>query len=109
MNSQDTTTQLMDSESSLLLKSLQKQLNETLPGYELVPTHPPLCPSLRLALLEENLPTEPLPEHLSQKVMAEPAYWAFCWASGQVLAAHILGNPQIVAGKTVLDFGAGSG
>ena len=99
----------MDSESSRLLKTLQKRLNETLPGYELVPTHPPLCPSLRLALLEENLPTEPLPEHLSQKVMAEPAYWAFCWASGQVLAAHILSNPEIVAGKTVLDFGAGSG
>jgi predicted nicotinamide N-methyase len=102
MNSQDTPTKPMNSESSRLLKTLQKRLNETLPGYELVPTHPPLCPTLRLALLEENLPTEPLPEHLSQKVMAEPAYWAFCWASGQVLAAHILGNPQIVAGKTAL-------
>lgn len=109
MNPQDTTTKPPHSESSHLFKNLQKQLNETLSGYELVLTSPPLCPSLRLALIEDTLPTEALPEHLRQKVMAEPAYWAFCWASGQVLAAHILNNPQIVAGKTVVDFGAGSG
>lgn len=42
-------------------------------------------------------------------VMAEPSYWAFCWASGQVLARFLLDNPAWVTGKRVLDFGSGSG
>jgi predicted nicotinamide N-methyase len=41
--------------------------------------------------------------------MSEPPYWSFCWASGQVLARWILEHKEVVAGKTVLDFGAGSG
>lgn len=36
-------------------------------------------------------------------------YWAFAWAAGQGLAQHILLNPELVAGKRVLDFGCGSG
>jgi predicted nicotinamide N-methyase len=42
-------------------------------------------------------------------VMARPAYWAFCWASGHVLAQHLIRHPQIVQGRTIVDFGAGSG
>jgi predicted nicotinamide N-methyase len=42
-------------------------------------------------------------------IQAYPAYWAFCWASGQVLARHILDNPALVKNKRVMDFGAGSG
>lgn len=38
-----------------------------------------------------------------------PPYWAFAWAGGQALARYILDHPETVAGKTVLDFGAGSG
>jgi len=38
-----------------------------------------------------------------------PPYWAFAWPGGQALARYILDNPQEVAGKSVLDFGAGSG
>ena len=41
--------------------------------------------------------------------MEKPPYWAFCWASGQVLARHFLQHPALVADKTLLDFGAGSG
>src|SRR5690606_288109 len=33
----------------------------------------------------------------------------FAWAGGQALARYILDEPQIVAGKSVLDFGSGSG
>jgi predicted nicotinamide N-methyase len=36
-------------------------------------------------------------------------YWAFCWGAGQALARFILDNPGEVAGKRVVDFGAGSG
>jgi len=42
-------------------------------------------------------------------VFETPAYWSFCWASGQAMARRILDQPDLVAGKTVLDFGSGSG
>lgn len=38
-----------------------------------------------------------------------PPYWAWCWPGGLVLARHIMANPDIVAGQTVLDLGTGSG
>jgi predicted nicotinamide N-methyase len=36
-------------------------------------------------------------------------YWAYEWGGGLALARHILNHPDIVAGRTVLDLGAGSG
>jgi predicted nicotinamide N-methyase len=36
-------------------------------------------------------------------------YWAYCWAGGLALARHILERPETVAGRRVLDLGAGSG
>ena len=44
-----------------------------------------------------------------RRILDAPAYWAFCWASGQVMARYLLQNPELVANKTVLDFGSGSG
>ena len=38
-----------------------------------------------------------------------PPYWAFPWAGGMALARHILDRPETVAGRRVLDLGAGSG
>ena len=38
-----------------------------------------------------------------------PPYWAFPWAGGMALARHILNRPETVAGRRVLDLGAGSG
>ncbi len=38
-----------------------------------------------------------------------PPYWAFPWVGGQALARYILDNPELVAGKSVLDFASGSG
>ena len=38
-----------------------------------------------------------------------PPFWAFAWAGGQGLARHILDNPDLVQGKSVLDFACGSG
>ncbi|TIN72980.1 MAG: methyltransferase [Mesorhizobium sp.] len=39
----------------------------------------------------------------------QPPYWAYVWAGGVVLARHIMDHPQTVAGRRVLDLGAGSG
>ena len=38
-----------------------------------------------------------------------PPYWAFAWAGGQAIARYVLDNPEIVAGRAVLDFASGSG
>lgn len=36
-------------------------------------------------------------------------YWARPWGGGLALARHVLDQPEVVAGKRVLDLGAGSG
>ena len=36
-------------------------------------------------------------------------YWAYHWGGGLALARHVLDHPQLVAGRSVLDLGAGSG
>jgi predicted nicotinamide N-methyase len=38
-----------------------------------------------------------------------PPYWAWCWPGGTALAQHVAANPGLVAGKSVLDLGTGSG
>ncbi|WP_292372299.1 methyltransferase [Mesorhizobium sp.] len=42
-------------------------------------------------------------------VEPQPPYWAYAWAGGTVLARYILDRPSTVAGRRVLDLGAGSG
>ena len=39
----------------------------------------------------------------------EPPFWAAAWPGGQALARYVLDHPEVVAGRTVLDLGAGSG
>ncbi|ENO15590.2 methyltransferase domain-containing protein [Marinobacter nanhaiticus D15-8W] len=72
-------------------------------------THPAGCPAVPLYLFDPLVLEGPLTHDEAQAVVAEPAYWSFCWASGQVLAQYILDHPALVAGKRVIDFGAGSG
>lgn len=38
-----------------------------------------------------------------------PPFWAFAWAGGQALARHVLDEPDLVAGRSVLDLATGSG
>lgn len=45
----------------------------------------------------------------TQRILDEPPYWCFCWASGLVLARWLAQNPEWVRNKRVLDFGTGSG
>lgn len=45
----------------------------------------------------------------TRRILEEPPYWCFCWASGLVLARWLAEHPEWVRGKRVLDFGAGSG
>ncbi len=45
----------------------------------------------------------------TRRILEDPPYWSFCWASGLVLARWLADRPEWVRGKRVLDFGAGSG
>lgn len=69
----------------------------------------PQCPEIKLWLVDPLPMKRPFSQEEILAIQAYPAYWAFCWASGQVLARYILENPEIVKNKRVMDFGAGSG
>jgi predicted nicotinamide N-methyase len=75
---------------------------------------PPLVPEIKLHLAGEVMGLWGETEALAAALEAgmtnlPPPYWAFAWPGGQALARYILDHPQEVAGKSVLDFGAGSG
>jgi len=70
---------------------------------------PPLVPEIKLHLATELVPLGQLTEEELEARGVPPPYWAFAWAGGQALSRYVLDHPQIVAGKTVLDFGSGSG
>jgi len=89
--------------------SLQQHLEGIIPGARLDVTSLPDCPALRLQLLNADYPQGALDTEALARVMDNPLYWVFCWASGQVLADYLLSNPQQVADKRVVDFGSGSG
>jgi predicted nicotinamide N-methyase len=70
---------------------------------------PPLIPEIRLYLATEVMPIWQATEVDLDALGVPPPYWAFAWAGGQALARYILDSPEIVAGRTVLDFASGSG
>jgi predicted nicotinamide N-methyase len=72
-------------------------------------TAAPLVPEIRLHLAAESLPIWRKTEEELGQMNVPPPYWAFAWAGGQALARFILDNRQLVAGRRVLDLGAGSG
>lgn len=90
------------------LLALQQRLCEYLPHGQLSRQRLPLAPELELLLLDESYPQHLLDSEQIQRIMNYPAYWCFCWASGQVMARYILDHPELVVGKRVLDFGCGS-
>jgi predicted nicotinamide N-methyase len=70
---------------------------------------PPLTPEIRLHLATAVAPLWQATEAALQETHLPPPYWAFAWAGGQAVARHVLDHPALVAGRHVLDFGAGSG
>lgn len=91
------------------VNKLNTNLNKTLKKGRVTATTLPDCPAIILNLFDPEVLEGPLSHDEAQAVVAEPAYWSFCWASGQILAQYILDNPESVRAKTVLDFGSGSG
>ena len=69
----------------------------------------PQCPEIKLWLVDPATMQRPFSLDEIRSIWEHTAYWAFCWASGQVLGRYILDNPNLVKGKKILDFGTGSG
>jgi predicted nicotinamide N-methyase len=70
---------------------------------------PPLVPEIRLHLATEVVPLWRKTEEELEAEGVPPPYWAFAWAGGQALSRYVLDHPETVFGKSVLDFGSGSG
>lgn len=88
---------------------LNRCLQQTLRRGRVHRSAPAGCPVIPLWLFDPAVLDGPLDHDEAQAVVAEPAYWSFCWASGQVLARYILDRPEMVQGQRVIDFGSGSG
>jgi predicted nicotinamide N-methyase len=70
---------------------------------------PPLVPEVQLYLASEVVPLWEATEAELAEQGLPPPFWAFAWAGGQALARYLLDHPEVVRGKRVLDFAAGSG
>ncbi|BBH64147.1 nicotinamide N-methylase [Actinoplanes sp. OR16] len=67
----------------------------------------PFVPELTLWQAEEPIALWEATEAAGES--QPPPFWAFAWAGGQALARHILDEPDLVAGRSVLDLATGSG
>lgn len=91
------------------ISKLNQNLHKTLSKGQVAISQPAACPDISLYLFDPHVLEGPLSHDEAQAVVAEPAYWSFCWASGQVLAKFILTYPEYVKNKVVVDVGSGSG
>ncbi len=87
---------------------LQAALNDLLGDAHLV-AEPLPGTDLRLWLIDASNMDRAFSPEETRRILEEPPYWSFCWASGLVLARWLAERPEWVRGKRVLDFGAGSG
>ncbi|MBK3776553.1 methyltransferase [Azospirillum sp. YIM DDC1] len=74
-----------------------------------VVTRTPLLPEIALHLATEITPLWEATEDSLKESNVPPPYWAFAWPGGQAVARLVLDRPELVAGKSVLDFAAGTG
>ena len=70
---------------------------------------PSMVPEFKLWLASEYVPIWQATEDWLSAHNVDPPYWAFCWPGGQAVARYLLDHPEMVRGKHVVDFAAGSG
>jgi predicted nicotinamide N-methyase len=68
----------------------------------------PLVPEIELFLAEDPVLLWARLEADAGEPLGAP-FWATAWTGGQALARYVLDNPELVAGKRVLDLASGSG
>ena len=91
-----------------LIDQLNSALQARVADAQLIASPLPDLP-LKLWLIDPSTMQRPFSPEETQRLLDEPPYWCFCWASGLALAQWILQHPEQVAGKRVIDVGAGSG
>lgn len=64
---------------------------------------------LRFWLVDSAIENRMYSPEQVENIWGNMPYWAFAWSSGRALARYLLDHPELVKGKRVLDFGAGSG
>lgn len=73
------------------------------------PARPLLVPEVTLLVADDVVALWEALEHGQVDPGSDPPFWAAAWPGGQALARYVLDHPEVVAGRTVLDLGAGSG
>jgi predicted nicotinamide N-methyase len=73
------------------------------------PVRPSLVPEVQLLVATDVVALWEAMEEQHGGALAEPPFWAAAWPGGQALARHVLDHPELVAGRSVLDLGSGSG
>jgi predicted nicotinamide N-methyase len=68
----------------------------------------PFVPEFRLYLAEQLVPLWQATEWRAAAPQPPP-FWAFAWPGSQALARFLLGQPELIQGRRVLDFGSGGG
>lgn len=64
---------------------------------------------IQLWLIDPEGMDSALSEAETSAIFADPPYWSFCWGSGLAFADRLYAGFDQLKGKTVLDFGCGSG
>jgi len=90
------------------MQALNQLLKSILPQAELKKYRIPNTPIDLLLLDDENMHRQ-LSDAETAAAWDEAPYWLFCWASGVAMAQILLAQPEIVAGRSVVDIGSGSG
>ena len=72
------------------------------------PQAPTLTPELELYLAHPDHTYWTMDDEALEASYLPPPYWGFAWSGGQALARYILDHPELVRGRRVLDFAAGS-
>lgn len=88
--------------------TLRQALSGLIGEARLIVSELPGC-DLKLWLIDEQNMDREFSREETRRILEEPPYWSFCWASGPAMARYLAEHPQWVRGKRVLDFGAGSG
>lgn len=73
------------------------------------PVRPSLVPEIELLVASDVVALWEAMEVEQGRTSEEPPFWAAAWPGGQALARYVLDHPDLVAGRSVLDLGAGSG
>jgi len=91
------------------IERLRRNIQHTLPDAQIAETPLQLCPELKLCLISADNMSRRFSEDEIREILDKTPYWSFCWSSGQAMAYYVLQNRRLTEGRSILDFGSGSG